>query len=55
MWTPAENREFHTFVYDGPIFRRPVGFQREIVYRDCIERMQQLIRYLSPGLGLLVL
>lgn len=31
----GENGEFHTFVYDGPIFRRPVKFQRgEVVYRD---------------------
>ncbi len=31
----GENGEFHTFVYDGPIFQRPVDFQRgEVVYRD---------------------
>ena len=24
----GENGEFHTFVYDGPIFRRAVGFER---------------------------
>src|SRR5690606_10238430 len=23
----GENGEFHTFVYDGPIFKRPVGYQ----------------------------
>lgn len=31
----GENGEFHTFVYDGPIFRRPVRMARgEIVKRD---------------------
>jgi uncharacterized protein (TIGR00290 family) len=31
----AENGEFHTFVYDGPIFSRPVAVQRgEKVLRD---------------------
>jgi uncharacterized protein (TIGR00290 family) len=31
----AENGEFHTFVYDGPIFSKPVQFQRgEKVLRD---------------------
>jgi uncharacterized protein (TIGR00290 family) len=31
----GENGEFHTFVSDGPVFRRPVLFERgEIVYRD---------------------
>jgi uncharacterized protein (TIGR00290 family) len=30
----GENGEFHTFVYDGPIFSRPVLFNRgDIVYR----------------------
>lgn len=30
----GENGEFHTFVYDGPIFDKPVPFTRgEIVYR----------------------
>lgn len=30
----GENGEFHTFVYDGPIFNRPVSFSKgEIVYR----------------------
>ncbi len=30
----GENGEFHTFVYDGPIFNRPVSFNKgEIVYR----------------------
>ncbi|HXC48562.1 MAG TPA: hypothetical protein VNU20_09725 [Candidatus Sulfotelmatobacter sp.] len=31
----GENGEFHTFVYDGPIFTRPVGFTLgEVVQRD---------------------
>ena len=31
----GENGEFHTFVFDGPIFRRAVEFsRREIVCRD---------------------
>jgi len=31
----GENGEFHTFVYDGPIFRRPVEVGRgEVVHRD---------------------
>jgi uncharacterized protein (TIGR00290 family) len=31
----GENGEFHTFVYDGPIFRAPVTFSRgEVVCRD---------------------
>ncbi len=31
----GENGEFHTFVYDGPIFQRPIHFDRgEIVLRD---------------------
>ena len=31
----GENGEFHTFVYDGPIFREPVLFDKgEIVLRD---------------------
>lgn len=30
----GENGEFHTFVYDGPLFRQPVAFERgEVVYR----------------------
>ncbi len=32
----GENGEFHTFVYDGPIFERPIAFTKgEIVERDC--------------------
>jgi uncharacterized protein (TIGR00290 family) len=31
----GENGEYHTFVYDGPIFRHPVEFtQGVVVYRD---------------------
>lgn len=31
----GENGEFHTFVFDGPIFGRKVGFQKgEVVLRD---------------------
>lgn len=31
----GENGEFHTFVYDGPMFRRPVHARRGcVVYRD---------------------
>lgn len=30
----GENGEFHTFVYDGPIFREPIAFEKgELVYR----------------------
>lgn len=30
----GENGEFHTFVYDGPIFKKPVNFKKgDIVYR----------------------
>lgn len=36
----GENGEFHSFVYDGPIFRQPVCFQRgNTVYKE----------YRSPG------
>ena len=31
----GENGEFHTFVYDGPIFKRPVSFKKgELVFRS---------------------
>ena len=30
----GENGEFHTFVFDGPIFKQPIAFEKgEIVYR----------------------
>ena len=31
----GENGEFHTFVYDGPIFSKPISFKKgEIVYQE---------------------
>ena len=31
----GENGEFHSFVYDGPIFKRPVAFELgEVIYKD---------------------
>jgi diphthamide synthase (EF-2-diphthine--ammonia ligase) len=31
----GENGEFHSFVYDGPIFKYPVSFVKgEIVYKE---------------------
>jgi diphthamide synthase (EF-2-diphthine--ammonia ligase) len=31
----GENGEFHTFVFDGPIFRKPVAYHTaEVVLRD---------------------
>lgn len=31
----GENGEFHTFVYDGPIFRQPIAFEKgEVVLRE---------------------
>ena len=30
----GENGEFHTFVFDGPLFREPIAFEKgEIVHR----------------------
>jgi uncharacterized protein (TIGR00290 family) len=30
----GENGEFHTFVFDGPVFRKPINYEKgEIVYR----------------------
>jgi len=41
----GENGEFHTFVYDGPIFSRPIGFTLgEVVQRDSF-----VFRDLLPG------
>jgi uncharacterized protein (TIGR00290 family) len=35
--TCGENGEFHSFVYDGPIFTQPIGFKKgEIVYKEYI-------------------
>ncbi len=40
----GENGEFHTFVYDGPIFSRPVRFSRaEVVKRDGRFFFQELV------------
>ena len=31
----GENGEFHTFVFDGPLFSQPIAFEKgEIVYRQ---------------------
>ena len=30
----GENGEYHTFVFDGPLFTRPVPFQKGLVYED---------------------
>ncbi len=31
----GENGEFHTFVYDGPIFKKPINFTKgEIIYKE---------------------
>jgi diphthamide synthase (EF-2-diphthine--ammonia ligase) len=31
----GENGEFHTFVFDGPIFAKPIAFEiGELVYRN---------------------
>jgi len=41
----GENGEFHTFVFDGPIFSRPIGFTLgEVVRRDSF-----VFRDLLPG------
>ena len=41
----GENGEFHSFVFDGPIFRQPVRFSLgEVVYRD-----EFWFRDLEPG------
>ncbi len=38
----GENGEFHTFVFDGPIFKQPVAFTKgEIVYRKYAAPKQQ--------------
>ncbi len=40
----GENGEFHSFVYDGPIFRNPISFRKgEIVFRDKRFFFQDLI------------
>lgn len=38
----GENGEFHTFVFDGPIFKKPIPFDKgEIVYRKYTPAKQQ--------------
>ena len=38
----GENGEFHTFVFDGPIFKQPIPFDRgEIIYRKYTSAKQQ--------------
>jgi len=38
----GENGEFHTFVFDGPIFKEPIRFERgEVVYRKYIAPKQK--------------
>jgi uncharacterized protein (TIGR00290 family) len=41
----GENGEFHTFVYDGPIFSRPVGF----TLGETVQRDSFIFRDLLPG------
>jgi uncharacterized protein (TIGR00290 family) len=37
----GENGEFHTFVFDGPIFSEPISFIKgEIVYKNCTSGKQ---------------
>jgi hypothetical protein len=37
----GENGEYHSFVHDGPIFRRPVAFEiGEIVYRPLLPALE---------------
>jgi uncharacterized protein (TIGR00290 family) len=41
----GENGEFHTFVFDGPIFSRPVGF----TLGETVQRDSFIFRDLVPG------
>jgi uncharacterized protein (TIGR00290 family) len=41
----GENGEFHTFVFDGPIFSRPVGF----TLGETVQRDSFIFRDLLPG------
>jgi len=34
----GENGEFHTFVYDGPIFEHPVSFEKKDIVTKCYEQ-----------------
>ena len=38
----GENGEFHTFVFDGPLFKKPIPFEKgEIVYRKYVATKQK--------------
>ena len=38
----GENGEFHTFVFDGPIFKKPISFEKgEIVYKKYTSEKQK--------------
>jgi uncharacterized protein (TIGR00290 family) len=38
----GENGEFHTFVYDGPIFQKPIAFEKgEVVYKKYEQAKQE--------------
>ena len=41
----GENGEFHTFVFDGPIFSRPIGF----TLGEIVQRNSFIFRDLLPG------
>jgi uncharacterized protein (TIGR00290 family) len=41
----GENGEFHTFVFDGPIFSRPIGF----TLGEAVQRDSFIFRDLLPG------
>lgn len=47
----GENGAFHTFVYDGPVFRRPVAFRRGavVVERDGFAFVHLLTNRRSKG------
>jgi uncharacterized protein (TIGR00290 family) len=51
----GENGEYHSFIYDGPIFRHPVAFEvGETVYRPLASASQRSLRVASgesPGSG----
>lgn len=46
----GENGEFHTFVFDGPVFSRPINFSKaEIVYKEYAAPKTNV--NVKPGLG----
>jgi uncharacterized protein (TIGR00290 family) len=46
----GENGEFHTFVYDGPLFKKPVIFTKgEIIYRKYTAPKQQSDNCFQPA------